>query len=242
MSVWEQLSIIVPVSETEDSWLLLAQDLATLPKETEVILVGIKNSPGHRLFEEFRTRSPKRASRFRWIESSKGRARQQNAGVTNSERAYLWFLHADTRLSARAREALEFALNRAPNVLHYFELAFNSDGPRFMFLNQAGANFRSRVLGIPFGDQGFCMARQTFERIGGFDESVPYGEDHLLVWRARQMGIPIECTGASLSTSARKYRDRGWLKTTINHLSCTLRQALPEAVTLLKRRVKHDRL
>lgn len=241
MSAWEKLSIIVPLSEREDSWLLLAQDLAILPEETETLLVGIANSPGRKIFEEFCAKNPKHASRFRWIESSKGRALQQNVGAANSKRHFLWFLHADTRVTVRARDALESALDRAPNSLHYFELEFQADGPRLMFINQAGANFRSRVLGIPFGDQGFCLARTTFERLGGFDESVPYGEDHLLVWKARQMGILVECTKASLSTSARKYRDRGWLKTTANHLSCTLRQALPETMRLLKSRMKHGR-
>ena len=52
-----------------------------------------------------------------------------------------------------------------------------------MQLNAAGANLRSRWLGLPFGDQGLVLPRASFERLGGFDPALRYGEDHALVWR-----------------------------------------------------------
>ena len=123
-------------------------------------------------------------------------------------------------------------LARDPGALHYFDLAFSGDGPPLMRLNERGVWVRSHLLGMPFGDQGFCLRRDVFFGLGGFPEDVPYGEDHLLVWRARQAGVPLRCAPATLLTSARKYGERGWLRTTARHVYLTYRQALPEAARL----------
>ena len=85
-------------------------------------------------------------------------------------------------------------------------------------------------LPTPFGDQAFCMRRDDFWRAGGFDDRAPYGEDHLLVWQAGRVGIPVRSVGARIYTSARKYRDRGWARTTARHLWLTYKQAVPEWV------------
>ncbi|NOZ42190.1 MAG: glycosyl transferase family 2, partial [Alphaproteobacteria bacterium] len=58
--------------------------------------------------------------------------------------------------------------------------------------------------------------------------------DHLLVWHARQAGIPLHCTGVALITSARKYRQYGWGRLTINYQLLWLRQALPELLRLIR--------
>ncbi|HZF97242.1 MAG TPA: glycosyl transferase family 2, partial [Pseudoxanthomonas sp.] len=94
-----------------------------------------------------------------------------------------------------------------------------------MALNALGAWFRSRCLGLPFGDQGLALPRALFERLGGFDESLRGGEDHDLVWRARRAGVPLQPARAPLYTSARKYAQRGWGATTAFHLRETWRQA-----------------
>ena len=97
-----------------------------------------------------------------------------------------------------------------------------------MQLNEWGAWFRSQVLGIPFGDQGFCLHRKLYEQIGKFPESAEYGEDHLLVWHARQAGIKLRCTGSALTTSARKYKHHGWGALTLKFQFLWIKQALPE--------------
>jgi rSAM/selenodomain-associated transferase 1 len=97
-----------------------------------------------------------------------------------------------------------------------------------MFINEIGCWIRSRLLGLPFGDQGFCLSRIHFERIGGFPEDVAYGEDHVFVWRAKQNGIALKAIKAILKTSARRYRDQGWLKTTLLFYKLWTRQARAE--------------
>jgi hypothetical protein len=155
----------------------------------------------------------------------RGRAIQLNAGACAADRAWLWFLHADSRLAAATLPALVVAATRAPDALGYFDLRFAADGPPAVRLNELGAFVRSRVLGLPFGDQGFFLAADTFERLGGFDPRLTCGEDHALVWTARRAGVAVAPARAPLYTSARKYADGGWLATTARHLRLTAAQA-----------------
>jgi hypothetical protein len=217
-----QLAVVVPVGPGDRAWSELLPQLDALPPEAEVVIAGAEPSPDG---------VPLRA---RWLQAPHGRAQQMNAGARETSRPFLWFLHADSRLEPDTLPALDRALVVAPDALHFFDLAFLNDGPPLMRLNQAGAWLRSRWGGMPFGDQGFCLRREVFERLGGFRTDAPYGEDHLLAWKARQLGVPLRPTGALLRTSARRYRERGWLATTARHLHLTIRQAFPEWIRLVR--------
>lgn len=151
-----------------------------------------------------------------------GRARQQNAGAARAGRRWLWFLHADSRLAPDTLAAIE----RIPehDLLGYFDLRFHDGGP-LMRLTALGADLRSRWLGMPFGDQGLLLPRGLFDALGGFDERLGSGEDHALVWAARRARVPLHRIGAPLHTSARKYRQHGWLRTTAQHWRATVEQA-----------------
>ena len=172
--------------------------------------------------------SKKRPVYYEWIVAPRGRALQMNCGAARARGTFLWFLHSDSRLKPNALDALCHSLVTNPTDLHYFDLDFLKDGPRWMRANSWGCWIRSHWLGMPFGDQGLCLPRNTFQRLGGYREDVQYGEDHLLVWLARRRGIRLRCTGQTIRTSARKYQQRGWFKTTVQHVVLTIRQAWPQ--------------
>ena len=224
------LSVIIPVAPGEDQWRALVEDIAALSGIREVILV---TSAGHELGETPRA-LPGRGIRV--MSSTAGRGPQMNAGALASRGDYLWFLHADSRLMPGCAQALRRAIDSQPGGLFYFDLAFRGGPPRLMALSSLGANLRSRWLKVPFGDQGLCIARGPFEAIGGFPEDLPYGEDHVFVWRARQAGIDVLPVAQVIHTSARKYVRHGWLRTTLNHQLLWLRQAWPEWRRLRRRR------
>jgi GT2 family glycosyltransferase len=165
----------------------------------------------------------------RWAEASRGRARQQNAGAAALDHDWLWFLHADSRPAAATLEALQAFVSRDEDAIGYFDLRFLDDGPALMRLTEIAAGWRSRALGLPFGDQGFLLRRERFYELGGFDESRSYGEDHALIWAARRQRVPIRRIPAPLYTSARKYREHGWLATTWRHQRLTWLQAWQES-------------
>jgi GT2 family glycosyltransferase len=81
------------------------------------------------------------------------------------------------------------------------------------------------------------MSRKTFEKIGGFPEDQPYGEDHVLIWEARRKNIEIERLPAAVFTSARKYEKGGWGSVTKTHVWLTTKQAFREGWKLLKHRL-----
>lgn len=220
MSSLHALAIIVPIASAQEDFSNLVGDLTPLHGKADFLLVGP---------EEPNERAPF----LQWISSPRGRARQMNTGARSAKKRFLWFLHADSRVPIETLTALERSLNQYPGALHYFDLEFHG-GPLLMKINTFGVWFRSHWLKIPFGDQGFVIERTLFEKIGGFDESAPYGEDHLWVWKLRRAGISLHCVGASLSTSARKYTRNGWLATTGNHLKLTFRQAIPEAIKMVR--------
>jgi len=171
----------------------------------------------------------------KWIAGSPGRGRQMNRGARAALAPWLWFLHADTVIERATRRAvLRFCAREYPAV-GYCDLRFLADGPTLTALNAAGANCRSRLLGLPYGDQGLCLPSDWFARLGGFREDFERGEDLDLVVRARRAGLSARRIGAPIHTSARRYREHGWLRTTLEHqraawrLIRNARRTAPEA-------------
>ena len=162
---------------------------------------------------------------IRVVHAPAGRARQLNAGANASNAGWLWFLHADSAVTRKTLQAMREFVRTSHDAIGYFRLGFFDDGPRWMFLNAWGAALRSRLFGLPFGDQGLLMPRRVFRQLGGFDESIGKGEDHALIWRARAQDIPLHAIKATIRTSARRYADNGWWRTTRMHLRMTRDQA-----------------
>ena len=207
MLALSDIGVVIPVGPRERAWQGL---LPLLPDFGEIVLSAVDGDD---------LRAPPGAV---LVTGPAGRARQLNAGAAASTRPWLFFLHADSRPDRR----LAAALRSAPDgdYIGYCRLRYY-DGPGLMRLTEVGAWLRSRVLGLPFGDQGMLMSRPVFERLGGFDERVGAGEDHALVWAARHAGLPLQALAAPLPTSARRYIEAGWWAMTRRHMGMTWQQA-----------------
>lgn len=216
-----RLAVIVPVGPGDTAWRDLLPQLAVLPAGSELCLSFADATPAD-VAAALRAQVPALAASA--IAGPRGRALQLNAGVAATRAPHLWLLHADTRLTPAVPAALGRACVEAADALVYFDLAFDGDGPPTMLLNRIGAWIRSRWFGLPFGDQGFLIARRTLAALGGFRADDGRGEDHALVWRARRAGVRLHPAGATLCTSARRYAERGWLATTVDHVVETWRQ------------------
>jgi hypothetical protein len=204
-------SIVVPIGPTERAWNGLIHDLTSRFPEAEIVLatcVPLADAPPGTIV----------------VPGSPGRAAQQNRGAEAARGNWLWFLHADTIVTPLIPPVLRAFLAGPADRIGYFRLGFQTDGPRLVRLNALGANFRARWLGLPFGDQGFVVPRPVWDRLGGFDEGFGLGEDLELVVRARARGVRLAPLAAPLLTSARRYRDGGWLATTIRHVRLTADQ------------------
>ncbi len=215
----ESLAVIIPVGPGDQAWHALLPQLHFLPAAAEICIVFCQ--PNALPLE-----LPPLSAKIICIHAPKGRARQLNAGVAATHNAELWFVHADSGLSADTAAAIARAISatRHKNALHYFDLRFARGSSNKMRINEFGVWLRTRVFRLPFGDQGFLLSRANFIRLGGYDETLPSAEDHALVWQARRAGMGICAIGASLSTSARRYAEFGWGKTTLKHLRLTWQQ------------------
>jgi hypothetical protein len=232
------VSVIIPIASEAEPWRELLLDLVSLDESDECILVSPDNLNDQ--LQVFLNKFPFRAS-VRFITSPRGRAIQQNTAAQMAKNHWLWFLHCDSLLGQESLPTLKNELLKDENKLYFFNLKFSD--PKFMLirLNELGVIFRSKVLRIPFGDQGFCLKKKTFEKLGGYNPNVQYGEDHLLVWRAHQEGVPLELLEATIYTSPRKYQQKGWLKVSFDHVRKTFIQATPELMKLLKANHKEKR-
>ncbi len=214
-----KLSVIIPIGPAEQGPFPLFDALALLPSNWEVIFALSKNRDDLPLCCNKRVYT---------VISEKGRAIQMNTAAQAARGEFLWFLHLDSQLTTQVIRALEQGIATRPDALHYFLLEFAGDGAGPMRLNARGANLRSTWLGVPFGDQGFCLKASQFHAMGAYNESAPYGEDHLLVWQARRAGVELNTLEARLCTSARKYRQKGWWYLTALYQWRWIRQAIPQ--------------
>lgn len=211
----DRLSIVIPAATGDDAWRGLLPQLDSIPVR-DIVLVRTEQD------DQVSATFP---ANLREIRSAAGRARQLNAGAAASAGDWLWFLHADSRPTPNTNTALQRFIAKDRDAIGYFDLRFLGDGPALTAINTFGAWWRSRVFGLPFGDQAFVMPRRVFDALGGFDENVTAGEDHAMIWTARRAGVRIVPLRASIHTSARKYAERGWWNTTRHHLALTWSQA-----------------
>jgi len=151
-----------------------------------------------------------------FMKCEKGRAAQQNAGAAAASGEILLFLHADTELPANWDFIVRSALEKQWVSLGAFRFAVKE---RLTGIGAVewGTNIRSRLFGMPYGDQGFFLRRDTFEAIGGFPDQTIL-EDVELVRRARRLG-KIVTVQEKVLTSGRRWQKCGVFRTTmINQL------------------------
>jgi rSAM/selenodomain-associated transferase 2 len=143
------------------------------------------------------------------LESAPGRAGQMNAGAARARGEVLLFLHADTRLPARADAAVLQAAARGA-LWGRFDVRIKGRSPMFPLI-AALMNRRSRWSGIATGDQAMFVQRALFERLGGFKDQ-PLMEDIELSRRLRAVAPPA-CLRDRVLTSGRRWEQHGVWRT-----------------------------
>lgn len=139
------------------------------------------------------------------VTGAASRGGQLQRGAQAAQGAWLLFLHADTVLENGWTKPVNAALGT--QGAYYFQLRFDADGLA-PWLVSGWANLRSRVLGLPYGDQGLLVDRQTYTHAQGFAD-IPLMEDVAI---ARALGPRLAPLPAQAITSADKYRRQGWVR------------------------------
>ncbi len=147
----------------------------------------------------------------RLIESgTRGRAVQMNAGAAASSGDVLLFLHADTRLPVSWRTCVTESICGRGMAGGRFRFDVAHAGRIYRWI-AGGTNFRSRFLGITYGDQAIYVTRGAFEAVGGFPE-IQVFEDARFADRLKQAG-GLDWIDEAVLTSARRWERRGPVRT-----------------------------
>jgi rSAM/selenodomain-associated transferase 2 len=152
------------------------------------------------------------------VAAPRGRGTQLLAGVAAASAPWVLVLHADTVLAPGWPAAVAAFVACPANARRagYGRLVFDDPAPAARRLERIVA-WRSRRLGLPYGDQGLLLRRDFHDALGGYPPW-PVMEDVDLVRRiGRRRLVPLAATAV---TSAARYRRDGWLRRSRRNLGC----------------------
>jgi rSAM/selenodomain-associated transferase 2 len=141
-----------------------------------------------------------------------GRGGQLKRGADMAQGAWLLFLHSDTWLDKGWSGAVIPHLSK-PDKAACFQLKYRIKG-RAARIVATWANLRTRLFGLPYGDQGLLVSRTLYDEIGGFRD-IPLMEDVAI---ARALKRRLTMLNHTAATDARKYLHEGWVRRGLRNL------------------------
>ena len=195
------LSVIIP---TLNAAAFLPGTLAALGDVSEVIVVDGGSTDASCELAAL--------SGARVLSVPRGRGSQIAAGISAATHPWLLLLHADTCLSPGWQQVIDID----PSQAGYFRFALDSSNPSARRLERMVA-WRSRTLGLPYGDQGLLVHRDLLRAVGGM-RPLPLMEDVDLVRRLGRSRLwPLPATAI---TSAQKWETEGYFRRSCRNLVC----------------------
>jgi rSAM/selenodomain-associated transferase 2 len=215
-------TVVIPALN-EESRVSAAISSAKHPKATIIVVDGGSSDNTVRVA---------RAGGVKVVRCDKGRAKQMNHGAATAgcgggakdDDDILVFLHADSTLPVDYYDLVMRELNnplgRRSKDWGAFKFKMSADQSGGLGLRallrcaiEFGTNARSKVFGMPYGDQALVVRKKTFEKVGGFDE-LPFMEDYVMAQKLQKHGAPTIFEG-EVTTSARRWDNRGFAKVTL---------------------------
>ncbi|MFH1153514.1 MAG: TIGR04283 family arsenosugar biosynthesis glycosyltransferase [Pseudomonadota bacterium] len=155
-------------------------------------------------------------SRILLLKALRGRGPQMNAGARTACGNIFLFLHADTRITQTGLDLIHTAFqSRGDWLFGAFDLNINCRRPIYRII-EAVISLRSRLTGIPYGDQAMFMGREVFEAVGGFPD-IPIMEDVALMGKLKKTRKKPLIFRHTVSTSARRWESQGIVCTTLRN-------------------------
>lgn len=222
------ISIITPVLNEEQQIVQFLDTLSGQEGIEHILVDGGSTDRTCQLIEEYPAML---------LSSAPGRGTQQNTGAARATGDILLFLHCDTRLPELFQRDIQLILNKPDTAAGAFCLAIDHPDRAYRFIEQ-GANLRSRLLHLPYGDQGLFMKKNIFERIGGFPNQ-PILEEIPLLRSLRKLG-KIRIASSPAITSARRWQRLGILRTTLINQAILIKMYMGYAPSHLARLYSGD--
>ena len=149
----------------------------------------------------------------RYMQCRAGRGHQLHTGALQAAGDIIWFLHADAVPPPDGIESIRRAV-RAGAIGGCFRFRFSGPSKRRKSLVAALINIRCRI-GIPYGDQGLFIRRNTYVDTGGFADTAVFEEVPLV--RATRAAGRFVYLEAPIGVSPRRWERDGWLRRTIEN-------------------------
>ncbi|MGI3210980.1 TIGR04283 family arsenosugar biosynthesis glycosyltransferase [Roseovarius tibetensis] len=144
------------------------------------------------------------------------RGGQLRRGAAAARGEWLLVLHADTVLPQGWTRTARAQMRAGGPAA--FRLSFDAAGV-MPALVAGWANLRSRVFGLPYGDQGLLVPRDSYEAAGGYPD-IPLMEDVAL---ARALDRRIALMPLAVTTASDRYMRAGWLRRGARNLGTLVR-------------------
>jgi rSAM/selenodomain-associated transferase 2 len=148
------------------------------------------------------------------LQTTPGRANQQNHGVKQAIGDVVLFLHADTWLEKGSVDQIRTVLDDERVLAGAFCQKIESDWRMISWIQAANAN-RIRWFNLAYGDQGLFVRKAVFDRLGGFPE-VQFLEDYILSQRLRKLSNLALLPGP-LHVDARRWEKNGPIRQTLRN-------------------------
>ena len=195
------ISIIIPALNEADC-IEKTLSMLTQRKAIEVIVVDGSSTDG--------TADIAKACGAMVLTTESSKSRQMNIGAKAAGGDILLFLHADTLLPENFEKSIISATYQDGVAAGAFQLRINSESKGLRFIEKA-ANWRSRHLQTPYGDQGIFVVKSLFQAIGGYPD-MEIMEDFELIRRLKRKG-KIITLDLAVNTSPRRWQNMGIFKT-----------------------------
>lgn len=196
------ISIIVPILNEEKTIKVLLDNVAVFDKNHYDLIFADGGSTDKTL-EII-------GERFAVINCPRGRGAQCNFAARTAKGDILFFLHADSRVSADVLSRINRAVDKGAQ---WGCLKLRFDDPHIlMFIGAFLSNLRVRRSGVVFGDQGILITKYLFDRLGGF-HNLPLMEDYQFSLNLKRLGIPPIQIDSQVTTSARRFQTGSRLRT-----------------------------
>ncbi|MEQ1811763.1 MAG: TIGR04283 family arsenosugar biosynthesis glycosyltransferase [Terricaulis sp.] len=150
--------------------------------------------------------------------SERGRGQQLRAGAELATQDWLLFLHADTIMAPGWRTHVDALTNEANAAATVGVFRFKLDDAAWQArVLEWLVALRVFVFALPYGDQGLLIHRTLYAALGGF-RPLPLMEDVDFVRRIGRRRLRTLACAAT--TSARRWREDGWLKRSARNIVC----------------------
>ncbi|MCE2518744.1 MAG: TIGR04283 family arsenosugar biosynthesis glycosyltransferase [Alphaproteobacteria bacterium] len=142
------------------------------------------------------------------LSARRGRGIQMAAGAAAAKGDWFLFLHADTVPGSAWRKAAADLMAGPGGRRQAGVFRFRLDDPApWARCVEWCARCRSRLLGLPYGDQGLLISAEFYESLGGFRPMVIMEDVDMVRRIGRRRLITLDCDA---HTSAVRYRRAGY--------------------------------